>query len=256
MTSKRPYIKFYFADWLSDKNLKLVPRDARSFLIDLMAIMHEAEPYGHLLLGGRPPSVDELAAITGDDPRLVLKMLHKLLTSSVVKTNEAGVIYSTRMVRDHEKSLKYQEAGARGGNPALKRSVKLGGKPKSQRVNPQDKLIAIAREEEGYPSGNPSSSRAVSPTAQPPEGAAAGLPAEVSPLEKTDPRWTKVRQAIGEVLWNTWFPEVFRSEEDERMIWAPSQFARERIEIQFGSIMEKVFNGPVQVRAFLRRSMA
>lgn len=121
MSRKNPYTRFFWSDWRAEPKLKLCSRAARSFWIDLMGLMHDADPYGHLVLEGVAPTPRQLAMILGDCEEDVRAWLAELETAAVFSVTEAGVIYSRRMVRDREKEIADIERGKRGGNPALKK---------------------------------------------------------------------------------------------------------------------------------------
>ena len=86
---------------------------ARGLWADMLAIMHESEPYGHLTINGKPPKLEELARVIGSSKREVEDAFLELAKHQVFSTNN-GVVFSRRMVRDHEKSQKGAEAAAKG----------------------------------------------------------------------------------------------------------------------------------------------
>jgi hypothetical protein len=57
-----PWMKFYPSDWRSDPALRSCTIAARGLWIEMMAIMHEAEPYGSLLVKGKRVDKKQLAA--------------------------------------------------------------------------------------------------------------------------------------------------------------------------------------------------
>lgn len=117
--SDRPWLKFYVDDWRAEPNLKLVGRQARSLWVDLMCLMHKAEPYGHLLIEGVKPSFDDLSKILGDTEKDIFRLIGELKAKRVCSTMDDGTIYSRRMVRDHAKAEKDKANGKGGGNPKL-----------------------------------------------------------------------------------------------------------------------------------------
>lgn len=136
MAAKRdPWIKFYFADWRAEPRLKLCCRAARSLWFDLLGIMHEATPYGFLLVEGISPTPSQIANLTGDAERDVRKWLGELRAAGVASfTGDAvpddvdrlmeqgladGVMFSRRMVRDSARKARDRENGRCGGNPNI-----------------------------------------------------------------------------------------------------------------------------------------
>jgi len=111
--------------------------------MDLLAIMFDAEPCGHLLVNGRQPNPRQLAAVCGTTVDEVSSALSELEDSGVFSRNDDGVIYNRRMVRDKAISDEASENGKRGGNPALTGSLKPQSKQGVKRgVKGQDKAEA------------------------------------------------------------------------------------------------------------------
>ena len=48
-----PWMKFYPSDWRADPALRMCSLGARGLWAEMMCIMHEAEPYGCLLVNGQ-----------------------------------------------------------------------------------------------------------------------------------------------------------------------------------------------------------
>lgn len=65
--------------------------------------MHEAEPYGHLLIDGKAPLVDDLAVLVGRPLPEVRKAMAELSEKGVYSLS-GGTIYSRRMVKDGERA--------------------------------------------------------------------------------------------------------------------------------------------------------
>lgn len=160
MTERLRWMKFWPADWTRDPALRMCSLAARGLWIELIAVAHEAEPYGHVLVSGRAPSVRQIAAIAGTIERDAAKLLQELEDAGVFSRTEAGVIYSRRMVRDNASREEARQFGKRGGNPRLKGADKGG-------VNPPLKLqeaeAEAERESEASPPAlaAPSDARAV-----------------------------------------------------------------------------------------------
>jgi hypothetical protein len=75
--------------------------------------MHEASPYGHLILGGRAVSNDVLARVAGLGVEECGTLLAELESAGVLSQTRKGVIYSRRMVKDHSRSEKGRKSIAR-----------------------------------------------------------------------------------------------------------------------------------------------
>ena len=61
--SERPWFKFFPANWLADTALRACKPAARALWMDMLCVMADAEPVGHLLVKGREPSLQDLASI-------------------------------------------------------------------------------------------------------------------------------------------------------------------------------------------------
>ncbi len=112
------FIKFYGNDWRSDPRLRECSAAARGVWIDLLTFMAEAEPFGHLLINGKLPTPDRLAALTVTPLKVMRTALAELEANGVFSRTDDGVIYSRRMLRDARRS----EEGRRAKLEGLERS--------------------------------------------------------------------------------------------------------------------------------------
>ncbi|MCK1274136.1 hypothetical protein IVB46_02630 [Bradyrhizobium sp. 61] len=125
-------MKFYPSDWRSEPTLRLCSIAARGLWAEMMCVMHDAEPYGSLLVNGRRIDKKQLAGLAAITEKDCTTLLMELEGNGVFSRDDDGTIYSRRMRRDHAKAIKDKENGKGGGNPGLKGKVKGG-------VNPPDK---------------------------------------------------------------------------------------------------------------------
>lgn len=156
---KRPATQFYWADHFRDPGIRASSAGARGFWWDMLCMMHEGEPYGHLTVGGVKVSDAQIARMTGETPSVALDLLKELEDNRVFSRTDAGVIFCRRMVRDERKRALHAEAGKMGGNPKLvvKRKV-------NPEVKPGDKST---KESPGNQKQTPSSSSSTSTTNNP-----------------------------------------------------------------------------------------
>jgi hypothetical protein len=142
--TKQPWLKFNPQDWRGDARLRICSIGARGLWVEMICIMHEGEPYGHLLVSDRPPTTKQLAALAGISNAECEKFLTELELAGVYSKTEEGVIYSRRMVRDKAKAEKDRENGKGGGNPQLLDSVNGGVNPpdipEDKAKNPQSRI--------------------------------------------------------------------------------------------------------------------
>lgn len=140
----RPWMKFYPSDWRSDPALRMCSLAARGLWMEMLAIMHEAEPYGHLVVKGVPVSPAALAKMVGVGLKECRNLLATLRQVGVFSETEQGVIYSRRMTRDYDKALKDKQNGKKGGNPDLLRGVNPPDKPHKPEARGQKAASAAA----------------------------------------------------------------------------------------------------------------
>lgn len=171
---KRPAFQFYPADWRNDAGLKLCTLGARGLWIEMICIMHAAEPYGHLCAAGRPLDARDLSKLVGESERDVKKWLDELVHNNVCSSEE-GAIVSRRMVRDEslrERRAAGGEAGSEYGHLGAEHGKK-GGRPrkdtgdKKPPFNPPPSSSSSSS-----PSGNEEAKASLSPSAKSPRGTA------------------------------------------------------------------------------------
>lgn len=106
---------------------------ARALWREMLDVMHEGDPYGHLAAGGEAIEPEELSRLIGLEMSQVVSGLKELERRKVFSRTESQIIFCRRMVRDEAKRALHAEAGKMGGNPNLE--VKPPVKP---RVKPAE----------------------------------------------------------------------------------------------------------------------
>lgn len=129
-----PWLKFYPTDWRSDPALRMCSAAARGVWIDLICLMHQATPYGHLLVNGRCPTDAQVAVLTGTPPDQLSQCLRELEEAGVFSRTKDGTIYSRKLTRMAKKAALARNNGRKGGNPSLGKKGR-----NSSSDNPQDK---------------------------------------------------------------------------------------------------------------------
>lgn len=114
-----PFFKFYPADWRADQALRMCSAAARGLWVECMCLMHEAKPYGHLLVNGKSLTDAQLAIQTGIPHDQITALIGELETAGVFSRNSDGVIYSRKMTRSAKRSAINKKNGKSGGNPHL-----------------------------------------------------------------------------------------------------------------------------------------
>lgn len=178
---KRPAFQFYPADWRKDVELRSCSLAARGLWIDLLCIAHECEPYGHLMLNGRPMTVANITGQIGVPAAQVKKLLDELLANGVARQTTEGAIYSKRMVDDE----RLREARAEGGKAGAGHGAKgaahgsKGGRPKTGKGGSETPLPTVDK---------PPPSSSSSPSGSDPDGSdGAALPSAVDNSEDGNP---------------------------------------------------------------------
>lgn len=107
---------FDTSDWLRCPELKILPPDIRGLWIDMLCYMWESVERGVMVKpNGEIYTHDEVIRLIGKDSSGSDTWLDKLIIGGVCAEREDGALYSRRMVRSAEISLKRREAGLKGG---------------------------------------------------------------------------------------------------------------------------------------------
>jgi hypothetical protein len=96
--------KFCWRDWQHDIALRACSLEARGLWMDLLCIMHEGSPVGHLTINGRPMTIKEMTINSRISIIRCRKLLEELEKAAVFSRSENGTIFCRRMVRDAEAS--------------------------------------------------------------------------------------------------------------------------------------------------------
>lgn len=131
---KLPAFQFYTKDWREDLELQSCSLAAQGLWINAICIAHQARPYGHLVINGKPMTLQQIANAIGTAPRECKKLLDELAAAGVTSLAEDGAIFSRRMVRDQA----LREVRAAGGKAGAEHGAKgaahgaKGGRPRKQ----------------------------------------------------------------------------------------------------------------------------
>jgi hypothetical protein len=146
-----PWMKFFPSDWRADPALRMCSVSARGLWMEMLCIMHEAEPRGSLLINGHPVTERQLASLTGATLREVNTWIAELELSGVFSRDENGTIFSRRMKRDQEKADQDKANGKAGGNPSLKGGVNPPDKAQKLEARGQSPEAETERKKEDQP---------------------------------------------------------------------------------------------------------
>lgn len=157
---KRPAFQFYPADWRKDSELQSCSIAARGLWVEMICIMHECDPYGHLVVNGKAMTVAQLSRLIGETPKTTQALLDELESAGVFARTADGCIYSKRMVKDEQVRNARAKGGEAGGEHGHKGALhgKKGGRPRKEEGGLETPLKTPLGEENKPP---PSSSTSV-----------------------------------------------------------------------------------------------
>lgn len=122
MTAER-WMKFYPRDWLGDAALRTCSLAARGLWMEMLCLMDDANPRGHLKLKRKKIDIQTLAGLTGSTPKQVEKLLDELRTAGVFSVTNHGTIYSRKMVRES----KWRANGEKGARKRWSQAAENAG---------------------------------------------------------------------------------------------------------------------------------
>lgn len=136
-SARKPWMKFYPSDWTSHTSLRFVSYAARGLWIELIAIAHMSDEYGHVLINGKAPTLRQLSVLCGGTEKETACLIAELEAAGVFDRGVMGEIVSRRMVRDSAKAEVDKANGKVGGNPRLKGGGARQPKPEDNPGMPQ-----------------------------------------------------------------------------------------------------------------------
>jgi predicted transcriptional regulator len=97
------------------------PTRSRGLWFEMLCLMHDGVPYGHLSTEAGPISQRKLAHILHASGHEVGASLRELTRHGVLSRTPEGVIFSRRMVRDKDLKTKRAEGGVQSLNHRMSR---------------------------------------------------------------------------------------------------------------------------------------
>lgn len=185
---KRPAFQFYPSDWRKDMALQSCSVASRGLWMDCLCIAHECEPYGHLVVNGKPMTAAQIGRHTGLTARECQALLDELEQAGVLSKTVDGTIYSRRMVRDEDLRNRRAAGGQAGAEHGFKgaKDGSKGGRPKHDNGGFETPLPG---ESKPPPSSSSSSSTSVYSEAKASGAAAPPASAEVTPMSAKERVW-------------------------------------------------------------------
>ena len=117
--------KFFWADWLSDAELRRCSPAARGLWMDMLCLAAQAEPQGYLAKDGEPLEPKRIARNASMSEKEAVRLIAELEGEGVFSRDARGRIYSRRMVREARFVKQARKSGLRGGNPTLCRTKEI-----------------------------------------------------------------------------------------------------------------------------------
>ena len=151
---RNPWMKFYPQDWRGDAKLRACSIAARGLWLELICIMHEADPYGHLLVNGNVVADAQLAMMVGIIPDQLSSLLNELENAGVLSRNGKGFIYSRRMTRDEKKAKDGRKSAKRRWSQDVETKKKKpapNGDPNSSPIAKKPEARSQSIEKKGSP---------------------------------------------------------------------------------------------------------
>ena len=82
--SKLRWSKLWWGDWENDPALRLCSLAAQGLWMRMLCMAAAADPYGHVLVAGKPPSIAQLARIVGAQGSQVRHLVEELERNRVL----------------------------------------------------------------------------------------------------------------------------------------------------------------------------
>lgn len=142
------WLKFYPSDWRADPALRMCSLAARGLWMEMLCVMHEADPRGSLVVNGKALTEAQVAGLAGCSLKEARRLMSELEVAGVFSREPDNTIFSRRIRRDAEKAEQDRLNGKRGGNPGLKRGVNpphKAQKPEARDQKPDNTAAASVR---------------------------------------------------------------------------------------------------------------
>ncbi|MGD0052591.1 MAG: hypothetical protein ABSD03_12380 [Vulcanimicrobiaceae bacterium] len=183
----QPYLALYTRDWRSDPRLRASSLAARGLWADLLSLMHEATPYGYLVVADRRCGLRDAAFIAAQvvaPKAAVVRALKELVAKNVCSVDDDGTIFSRRMVRDEKKRSTYAANGRAGARATSERyfaaaNAAANGHGNPEQEQPRPNAGARSRPSQARPES--------SPTANSGRSRIRPAPPDVAPVAFDDP---------------------------------------------------------------------
>jgi hypothetical protein len=127
---KKPWDKWFWQDWDSDKGLQACGLAAKGLWIEMLSIMAKSKSKGKLLDNESKMESKTLAKLVRSTPDAIDPLLAELKDHGVYSQDTDGIIFNRRMLRESHISEVRSEAGKLGGRPKSKTKANVESKTK------------------------------------------------------------------------------------------------------------------------------
>lgn len=146
---KNPWVKWFWADYLSDTGLAASSLAAQGLWMRMLSIMAKSKITGFMLDGESKMESKTLAKLVGEETPKVNALLAELKAHNVYSQDIDGIIFNRRMARDGQLSEIRARAGRRGGRPKKQNASKMESKTKAPSASASAYASASISFEEG-----------------------------------------------------------------------------------------------------------
>lgn len=96
--SAQPWMKFYPSDWRSDPRLRMCSLGARGLWMEMLMLMHESVPYGHLIAGKHSPTDLQLSRLASVPESDIRPLISELIGAGALQQNADGILFSPILI--------------------------------------------------------------------------------------------------------------------------------------------------------------
>lgn len=109
--AKAPARQFYRGDWKRDASVQSCSYAARGLWFEMLLLMEDCDPFGHLVMAGKPLTASQIARMTGGETPEVETLLLELKIAKVYSVDADGAIFNRRMERERQQKVNKKNAG-------------------------------------------------------------------------------------------------------------------------------------------------
>ena len=124
--TKLPHMPLYYKDWMADANLARCSLQAKGTWIELLCLMWDCEERGKLASVGTPWTLTDICQAVRGSASAVEESISELTAKNVLKLDDNGCYYNSRMVKDEVIRKIRAKSGSKGGSKTSSKSEAKG----------------------------------------------------------------------------------------------------------------------------------